>query len=426
MKLEKSLFKIKDLSFADESKLENGRLYVNEKELKEHLLTDKRIAAIDLHIVKPGDPVRVVQIADVIQPQAKADDQYPNFPGALDGQGVVGEGETLVLKDMTILLSDESIKYQKGRPYATGKILDGRGPAADMSFFGKMRHLVLCPKKAESVPLNSYRIAMKVAGLRTAVYLASLAKGQVPDEVEHYELPFLMDTGCGKELPRLAYIMQILMNQMPEIPDAPIFYGDNIHHMLPTIVHPNEILDGALVNAYEGGLNDTYTIQNHPVIKELLARHGKDLNFVGVIATISHASSPARARAASLCAKLAKHVLGADGVVITKSGGGAPEIDMADTALACENLGVKTSILMWQMVSRDAGGNLFADPKLDAITSTATLSGVVRVPAVEKLIGVGGKVFTGDTVDSAFMHMIWNIIGVTDQMGLSHMQSIEY
>lgn len=64
------------------------------------------------------------------------------------------------------------------------------------------------------------------------------------------------------------------------------FYGDNCASMLPTIVHPNEILDGALLfRDYHSTANSapSFVIQNHPVILELMARHGKDLNFVGVI-----------------------------------------------------------------------------------------------------------------------------------------------
>lgn len=427
MRLEQCIFQVKDVQFGGKTELKGGVLYVDKAELTEHLLSDKRLGSVDIDILHPGQSWRVVKVADIIEPRAKADAAYPNFPGALDKQGIVGEGQTNVLRGMSVVTSDDSTKGQQRGPYMAGKILDGIGPAAAMSCFGRLQHVVVYPHAAQGTPISAYKLALKLCGMKAAVYLAKAAQGLKPDSSEVYELPVLGKADRGMEhLPRVAYIMQILMNQMEEIKDEPVLYGDNVHSMLPVVLHPNEILDGALINAYAGGLNDTYTIQNHPTIKELYARHGKDLCFVGVVATISHASEAARLRAAAMNARMAKYVLGADGVIVTKSGGGAPEIDMSDTALACENLGMKTTILMHQMVSKEAGGNLFSHPKLDAIVATATLGGMVKVPAVEKLIGIPGNTFSGAPVDGEFLHLKWNIMGLTDQMGLSHMRSIEY
>ena len=54
--------------------------------------------------------------------------------------------------------------------------------------------------------------------------------------------------------------------------------------MFPTIMHPNEFFDGALVNYQYDNMKiseTTQTYQNQPVIKELYRRHGKDLLFAG-------------------------------------------------------------------------------------------------------------------------------------------------
>jgi len=162
------------------------------------------------------------------------------------------------------------------------------------------------------------------------------------------------------------------------------------------------------------------------VIKELAARHGKDLFFAGVILTISHSTEPARERAVAMCAKLAKHVLRADGVIVTKSFGGAPEVDMGQTATKCEELGIDTSVLMWQMTSAEAGGPLFNQEKINAITTTANLSGPMMLPPVERVIGIEGTLPTGQTVSEKFMKLKWDIVGGIDQLGGSRLTSIEY
>ena len=74
--------------------------------------------------------------------------------------------------------------------------------------------------------------------------------------------------------------------------------------MLPTLLHPNEWLDGALVPSYHASLGgaETYFYQNHPVITELYRRHERgDINFVGTVATIASADNFDRERNTALC-----------------------------------------------------------------------------------------------------------------------------
>jgi hypothetical protein len=38
------------------------------RELEDHLLKDGRLASVDIQIVYPGDPIRIVNLMDVVQP----------------------------------------------------------------------------------------------------------------------------------------------------------------------------------------------------------------------------------------------------------------------------------------------------------------------------------------------------------------------
>ena len=114
---------------------------------------------------------------------------------------------------------------------------------------------------------------------------------------------------------------------------------------MPTIVHPNEILDGALMFSYSAF---TWFAQNHPVILELYRRHGKDLWFAGVVPTIAPVTIAEKESNAYLNARLAKETLGADGILATKIGGGAVDTDLMLTYTRCEELGMKGTLIIME------------------------------------------------------------------------------
>jgi hypothetical protein len=93
-----------------------------------------------------------------------------------------------------------------------------------------------------------------------------------------YDLPPLshIPPEC-RQLPRVAYVFQIHSHQRPTGLEEGIFYGDNVRRLIPTLVHPNEILDGAVLRGFMGRNATTYAVQNHPVIEALYRQHGKDL-----------------------------------------------------------------------------------------------------------------------------------------------------
>jgi hypothetical protein len=102
---------------------------------------------------------------------------------------------------------------------------------------------------------------------------------------------------------------------------------------------------------------EVFGLQNHPIVKELYRRHGKDLCFMGVVIIVAHDSLQENERAATMAANLVKWVLGADGVILTKCGGGIPEVAMAMTAKRCEELGVRTSLALVHYPTVISGGD---------------------------------------------------------------------
>src|SRR5262245_66533054 len=94
--------------------------------------------------------------------------------------------------------------------------------------------------------------------------------------------------------------------------------------MLPTSLHPNVVLDGAVLRGFMGRSVTTWATQNHPMIRALYAAHGRMLWFAGVVVTVAQATEPERVRSAFMAADLVAHTLGADGAVLTKIGGSPP------------------------------------------------------------------------------------------------------
>jgi glycine reductase len=204
-------------------------------------------------------------------------------------------------------------------------------------------------------------------------------------------------------------------------------YGDNCRHLLPTILHPNEVLDGAVLRAYGYSNMETYGIQNHGVITDLYARHGNDLNFVGVVVYVANQLAAERERATLIASNLVRYTLRADGAVFTKSGGGAPNVDMALIADRCEALGVKTSLILWESGApgaSDQDATLFNAPSLDAIINIGATQLRLDLGPVNRIVAPSpsdiASYFDPMRVGSSQM------CGATDHLGASAFMGARY
>ena len=246
-------------------------------------------------------------------------------------------------------------------------LLNLRPPRSGEPFdrYAGLHHVVVLPTPAEGVAGDEWRNALRLTALRAGVFLARSVEN-APEAEEVLELQ-----PVGNDLPRVAYVYQLHSHQTPTVPGEPVLYGDNVRYLLPTILHPNEIVDGGLLPSYNGSVAPTYAVQNNDVVQKLYALHGKELNFVGVVVYVANQLPAERDRATLMASNLVKYTLNADGAVFTKSGGGAPNVDMALIADRCEELGVKTSLMVWETIDEgdSEDSSLFNSDRLDAIVS---------------------------------------------------------
>jgi len=384
MKLEIESIDIKDIQKASKTYADKGVLYINLKELEELILKDSRIKSVDINLIYPGQNVRVLNLMDVIQPRCKIDKIDADFPGFIGKLQIAGSGRTRSLRNVAVLVSNPCTNRKESA------LLDMAGPIAEMSPYGKMKNVVIAPYVAAGVEERDFENAVKNAGLKTAIYLARGAHQHPVSEVEVYDLD-IPNLDRKSNLPRVACYYQLYSPQFDHLAISdPCFYGTDVRNMMPTVIHPNEVLDGGVVGWLAIKALDTYSIQNRGVIKELYRRHGKDLNFVGVVCAVANMEPDARVRSACMAAHQVKNVLGADGVVLIKITGGMPHIDLAMAGEECEKLGVKTAIFTQPLTPFGtlADTILFNVESLDLIILSSATFERTKIPwKAEKFIG---------------------------------------
>ena len=178
MKLELEIHEVNDIEFSEKTEIKEGTLYINHQELQNLLQQDKRLEKVDIELARPGESCRILQVSDVIEPRIKIGGDAEDFPGALGKQGTAGMGRTCVLRGPAIILSNQGDpKLLPEGEDAMGNIIDMSGPGAAFSLFARTCNIVLLPYPAETISHNSYRLALKLAGLKAAVYLAKSADG---------------------------------------------------------------------------------------------------------------------------------------------------------------------------------------------------------------------------------------------------------
>jgi glycine reductase len=383
MRLELRWSDVTELAAAPITRLAGRRLEIDLDALRVRLSADARLTSLRLDLVHPGERVRIGRVFDVVAPRARLDGV--DFPGVLGPVARAGDGRTLALAGVAIVATD-----QQADSAGTLAVVDMAGPNAALSAFGATHNLVISAWPSPGTGRSEYLAAVRLAALKAAVHLAQAAREAEPDRVEVFALPPSPRVPTElAHLPRVAYVFQVHSHQRPTGLDEGILYGDPVRRMLPTAIHPNEVLDGAVLRGFMGRCVTTWATQNHPVIRALYAEHGRTLWFAGVVVTVAQATEPERVRSAFLTAGLVAHTLGADGAVFTKIGGGAPHVDMAQAAAQCERLGVKTTLLVEDMSTdgRAEGMILFDFPGVDALVTVGSAQEPLTLPAMDRVVG---------------------------------------
>ena len=382
MRLELGKIFIKDIQFASESKIENNVLYVNKDELRKAIWDDEAIVSVEFDIAKPGESVRITPVKDVIEPRVKVEGRGGIFPGVLSKVDTVGEGKTIALKGMAVVTTGKIVGFQEG-------IIDMTGPGAEYTPFSKLNNLVIIAEPAEGIKQHEHEKAVRFIGFKAAKYLGELARNLQPEETKVYETkPLLEQIAEYPNLPKVGYVYML---QTQGLLHDTYVYGVDAKQIVPTILYPTEIMDGAIVSGNcvsACDKNPTYVHLNNGVIEELYEKHGKEINFLGVIITNENVYLADKERSSNWTAKFTKY-LGLDAAIVSQEGFGNPDTDLIMNCKKIETEGVKTVIVTDEYAGQNGASQSLADadPKADAVVTGGNANQLITLPKLDKVIG---------------------------------------
>ncbi len=386
MRLELGTFPVRRISFAETTALDGDELRIDRQELERLITADPQLATVEFDLVEPGESARIIHVCDAIEPRIKVEGAGSCYPGVMGPVETVGSGVTHRLSGMAVVLSAEYPReVATGTGAALEAILDMTGPGA-LSPLAATNNLVLSVTFATGHSLADYHLALRRAGFRIAHRLAQTTIGKTAPQSEHYEL-----SPVAAELPKVVYIHESLTQLNLSVPFI-TWYGSYITDWMPLWVHPNEILDGALLPGALGGhaaKPTSWEHVNHPVVKRLYLAHGKELNFLGVIFHRTRFETfEEKQLSANQAAKLAK-LMGAQGAIVSWIGAGNAFIEGMLTTQALERAGIKTVFMTYEHGGKEGieAPLMYTVPEADAIVSTGSLDRPITLPPVARAVG---------------------------------------
>ncbi|MFD3155855.1 glycine/sarcosine/betaine reductase component B subunit [Haloimpatiens sp. FM7330] len=428
MRLELGKIFIKDMQFGNETKVENGVLYVNKEELLNEVSGDERLTSIDFDIVRPGEEVRIIPVKDVVEPRVKVEGNGGIFPGFISKVDTVGSGRTHVLKGAAVVTTGKIVGFQEG-------IIDMCGEGAKYTPFSKTNNLVITCEPKEDIDQHQHEEAVRMVGFKAATYLGKAGKNVEPDEIKTFEtLPLLDQVKQYPELPKVVYVYML---QSQGLLHDTYVYGVDAKKIIPTFIYPTEIFDGAVVSGNcvsACDKNPSYVHLNHPIVEELYGRHGKDINFLGCVITNENVYLADKERSSNWTAKLVEF-LGADAVIISEEGFGNPDADLVMNCNKITAKGIKTVLVTDEYAGQDGSSQSLADstPKGDAVVTGGNANEVVVLPKMKKVIGhpEAANTIAGGHVgslreDGTIEAEIQVITGATSEVGFNYLTAKGY
>ena len=428
MRLELGKIFIKDVQFGAVTEVKDSVLYINKEEMLKEIGGDEHIKSIDLDIVRPGESVRIIPVTDVIEPRVKVDGNGGIFPGVISKVDTVGEGRTHALKNVGVVTTGKIVGFQEG-------IIDMTGPGAEYTPFSKLNNVVVIAEPIDGLKQYDHEKAVRMIGFKAATYLGEVARNLTPDEIVTYETkPLLESIAEYPELPKVGYVYML---QTQGLLHDTYVYGVDAKQIVPTLLYPTELMDGAIVSGNcvsACDKNPSYVHMNNSVVEDLYAQHGKEINFVGVIITNENVYLADKERSSNWTAKLCKQ-LGLDAVIVSQEGFGNPDTDLIMNCKKIEGQGVKTVIVTDEYAGRDGASQSLADAdvRANAVVTGGNANQVIVLPKMDRVIGhvevadvIAGGAAGSLREDGSIEAEIQVITGATNETGFGFLTAKGY
>jgi glycine reductase len=393
MELQLLDYTVASVEWGERTRLDGSSLSVSLTELKDRLAEFTRGIRVNYALARPGEAKRIIHVLDAVLPIGKVRGPGSTFPGFDSAAELVGTGETARIGNLLVTVCGRFPRPELLSPIEKPRegILDLAGIGADYCYGSDKFHLILSLTPEADLSNAGFDEALRRMALRCAVYLAAAEKTTALPASRTIALP-----PVNPDLPKVVLIYQVQSQVMGA---RTFYYGEHISKTLPTFVHPAEFFDGVLVSG-------NYKIERkiptalhcaHPFIEELLERHGKTLNFLGVILSRGYNDSFEQKKKMGLwVARLARN-LGADGAVALMEGTGNGTVDFMQTVKACEEQGIKTAAVLHESDGPKGYERPLVDHprEADGMISRGNVSEQIYIPPLETVLG-------GDEIDLHF------------------------
>lgn len=419
MKLELRKIQIKDVVFGEKMEVNGGVLTINKDQVVAKLKEDHRVKEIKIDLAKPGEKTRIIPVKDVIEPRVKIEGEGKGFPGVTGKMVQLGDGKVNVLDGAAVVTIGDIVGFQEG-------VVDMWGEGAKWTPFSKTFNIVVDIVPVEGLEPHVHEETVRLAGLKAAEIIGEAGRNTEPDKVEVFEMGnHTEESAKYPNLPKVLYVEMLISQGL--LHDGYI-YGVNSQKILPTLIHANEELDGAVISGNCVAACDkitTYQHQNNSAILDLYAEHGKTINFLGVILTPELTTLEGKFRTCDYTAKLCK-MMGANGVIVSEEGYGNPDSDLLMICKRLEKDGIKTVLITDECSGWDGMSQPLADTTKEAVAvvSAGNVSHVVTLEPADKVIGSAKAISTlaggwdGSLSEDGSIKCELNaVIGATSEIG---------
>ena len=392
MSLKLGTFPVHRLEIGSRTSWDDGTLTIDKASLTESAAAVPNIESVSIDVACPGESTRIVEVNDLLEPRIKVDGPGTAYPGVCNRSlDTVGSGVTYRLGGLGVVESvlgqrtarvrtstaEEALKLrQNERPQ---NFIDMSGPGAITPASGLCNVCVSITAGDGLGPEDQY-LATHTATLRVVDGIAEAVRDLPPPEVEEFDT-----ADRDPSLPGVVFICNLMSMEFWAGPDSRM--GTAVYGVTrlsaPWLIQPEEMFDGAVSQRV------SWHFTNNPVVRELISRHGRDLNFLGcIIQRTNWGGQREMQLSASRSAQMAK-MLGADGAIITTNIRGRRFVDTVLGIQACERAGIRATLITEE--EDDENGTapplLVFTPEMEAIVSTGA-GAVGPFPAVERVLGV--------------------------------------
>jgi hypothetical protein len=410
MKLLQKIKYIQSVREGKQTRIDDDSLIINpsgiERYLKKRL---KNIRQVKIEIVNQYEKKRVLRVFDVIEPRKKIVPKDSDYPGIISSLTNVGFGETLSLKNVAVVITDQRKKDWK-------PIIEHTEQFEEESVYSKMNLICMELHESNNVSAGDYYTDLYKAGLLLSMYICKMG------DLKNYDEEILLNIENNRNRTyRIGYFFQLCSSQYAQEKLGPICFGRTPENFLPTIISPTMAIDGAITrNLTEEGF-DTYHIQNNSIIYNLL--RDNNIDFQGVVIAVSSLNHIERERNAIIAANLFKTHLQVDGVIMTKAFGGASNLDLECLAEKLKKDGISfvPIIQATSMENKLSDALIFKSNTFKHIVCSGWTHEKVYIPNDVDVVFAKGNT----TMEKEYSMEIEYVKGIIDNLGSNHLSVVE-